>query len=103
MTREEKVQIIRTQVEDYLNTNWLMCGIPHSTMANEEERNHIINCATEIMVNKCGIESYPGSFVTAIIQNNLIDAVSHADHVNGQALKFYAIMFHNMGIKGLKP
>jgi hypothetical protein len=103
MTREEKVQIIRTQVEYYLNTNWLMCGIPHSTMANEEERNHIINCATEIMVNKCGIESYPGSFVTAIIQNNLIDAVSHADHVNGQALKFYAIMFHNMGIKGLKP
>lgn len=99
MNRQDRIDQIRSSVEEYLNTNWLSCGIPHSIMANEDKRNHIIRCGTEIMSQKSGDEIYPGSFVASIIENNLSTAILKADHINQFALRFYVTMMHNLFIK----
>ena len=99
MNRQDRIDQIRLSVEEYLNTNWLSCGIPHNIMADEDKRNHIIRCGTEIMSQKSGDEIYTGSFVSSVIENNLTTTILRADHINQFALKFYVTMLHNLIIK----
>jgi len=98
MKREEILNAIGPQVEEYLNTNWLNCGIPHNIMVDEDKRNHIVRCGTEIMAQKSGEELYPGSFVTSVVENNLASALLKADSINQFALKFYVTMMLNLQI-----
>jgi hypothetical protein len=50
------------------------------------------------MMNRLGIDTYPGSFVKAVLDNDLNGAFSRADHINSQVLGFYVTMMHNLGI-----
>jgi len=99
MNKQDRIDQISSCVEEYLNTNWLSCGIPHRIMVDDDKRNHIIRCGTEIMSQKSGDEFYPGSFVASIIENNLSTAILKADHINQFALRFYVTMMHNLFIK----
>ena len=54
-----------------------------------EELDHVAMCMEHIQ--KWYYEDYPlGHFLTAVVNNNLIEAVFHADDVNIRALKLYA-------------
>ena len=48
------------------------------------------------MLNRIGIDTRPGSFVKAVLDNDLSSAVLRADNINSQMLAFYATMMYNM-------
>jgi hypothetical protein len=98
LTRDQKMEKIRTNVEVYLIKNAESCNVPITALFVDEERNHIINIGTNIMANRLGIETYPGSFVKAILENNLYESINRADHINRGAITFYVTMMHNLGI-----
>jgi len=54
-----------------------------------EELDHVAMCMEHIQ--KWYYEDYPlGSFLSAVVSNNLIEAVFQADYINLKALKLYA-------------
>ncbi len=101
LTREQKMEKIRANVEVYLVKNAKSCGLPITSLFVDEERNHIIDIGTAIMANRLGIETYPGSFVKAILNNDLYEAINRADTVNRGAITFYVTMMYNLGIPNL--
>jgi hypothetical protein len=101
LTREQKMEKIKTNVEVYLIKNAEFCNIPITSLFHDESKNHIVNIGTSIMANRLGIETYPGSFVKAILNNDLYEAINRADSVNRGAITFYVTMMHNLGIPNL--
>ena len=74
MTRAE----IRKYVEDNNEPN-----------LTPDELDHVAMCMEHIQ--KWYYEDYPlGGFLTAVVRNDLIGAVSQADSINSKALKLYA-------------
>lgn len=58
-----------------------------------EELDHITMCVDHIQ--KWYYEDYPlGSFLTAVVKNDLMGAVFQADCINSKALKLYAWFLH---------
>ncbi len=54
-----------------------------------EELDHVAMCMEHIQ--KWYYENYPlGSFLSAVVNNNLTEAVFQADYINLKALKLYA-------------
>jgi hypothetical protein len=98
LTRDQKMEKIRTNVEVYLIKNAESCNVPFTSLINDESKDHIVNIGTSIMANRLGIETYPGSFVKAILENDLYEAINRADSVNRGAIPFYVTMIHNLGI-----
>ena len=101
LTRDQKMEKIRSNVEVYLIKNAESCNVPITSLFNDEAKDHIVNIGTAIMANKLGIETYPGSFVRAILDNDLYEAINRADSVNRGAIAFYVTMMHNLGIPNL--
>ncbi len=101
LTRDQKMEKIRTNVEVYLIKNAEFCNVPITSLINDESKEHIVNIGTSIMANRLGIESYPGSFIKAILDNDLYEAINRADSVNRGAITFYVTMMHNLGIPNL--
>ena len=101
LTRDQKMEKIRSNVEVYLMKNAKSCNVPITSFFIDEEKNHIVNIGTAIMANRLGIETYPGSFVKAILDNDLYEAINRADSVNRGAIAFYVTMIHNLGIPNL--
>lgn len=98
LTREQKMEKIRTNVEVYLMKDAESCNVPITSLLSLDSRDHIIDIGTSIMANRLGIETYPGSFVKAILENDLYEAINRADSVNRGAIAFYVTMIHNLGI-----
>lgn len=95
-TLNEVREIIRLQVSTYMERNHISAGITHLYI-NEEYREHIIRCGTNILCakHKIGYSSY-GSFVQAVVDNNLQETFSRADSINSEALKFYCMLIYNV-------
>jgi len=71
-----------TEIREYLGRN----NEPNLT---PEELDHVAMCCDHIQ--KWYYEDYPlGSFLTAVVRNDLIEAVFQADDTNSKALKLYA-------------
>lgn len=95
----EKIEAkVRSEVSRYLDQIFVTAGIPLHIMADEESKAHIINIGTAIMLNRLGINTYPGSFVQSVLDNDLSGAFLRADSINSQSLKFYVMMMYNLGI-----
>jgi hypothetical protein len=86
---------IKSAVAQYAITN--MTLIPIGVMSNPESMQHITNIGAAIMMNKWEINTNPGSFVTAILENDLEGAVNNADSINRDMLPFYVTLKYNMG------
>jgi len=87
---------IKYKVGRYLTQNSEL--VPMSLILDQESTNHIIDIGTSILMHKwrVGYRS-PGSFVCAIVENDLEKAVSSADGINKQCLVFYSTMLWNFG------
>jgi hypothetical protein len=86
---------IRIAVSEYMVRNNRL--IPTHLMADPEALDHITNIGTSIMMNKWGINTQPGGFVKAILDNDLEGSVNRADDVNRQLLPFYVTLKYNLG------
>jgi hypothetical protein len=90
MERED----IRKKVAVYFDTN-IQHTVAASLIINEETRDHIINTATSIYCTKHGIGYPGGSFVQAVVGNDLMNTFSTADDINSRAIKFYVVFLYN--------
>lgn len=97
MTSSEKMDIIQKAVDNYIES--------YITYANGSEltnliqhKDHVVMIGTSIMATKWGIGWDGGSFVQAVVDNDLMGAVSRADYINSQLLKFYCSLMYNMAM-----
>jgi len=71
-----------TEIREYAERN-------NEPGLSPEELDHVAMCMEHIQKWYC--EDYPlGSFLTAVVRNDLMEAVFAADDVNIKALKMYA-------------
>lgn len=99
MTNRGKIESkVRKAVGEYLDKNAINTRVPFHVMLDEETKGHVINIGTSIMLNRLGGNTYPGSFVQAVLDNDLSEAFAKADSINAQVLGFYTTMMHNMGV-----
>ena len=94
--REQLESKVRKAVTTYLSENFHTTRVPMHIMTHEESREHAISIGTSIMLNRIGIDTRPGSFVKAVLDNDLSSAVLRADNINSQMLAFYTTMMYNM-------
>ena len=95
---EEAQKIISKEVSAYLEKYGESTGVPGHIMLDTESKNHVIYIGTSIMMNRLGFNTYPGSFVQAVLDNSLSGAFAKADSINQQCLRFYATMIESLGI-----
>jgi len=71
-----------TEIRQYVEKN-------NETGLRPDELDHVAMCCEHI--SKWYYEDYPlGGFLTAIVNNDLLQAIFQADDINARALKLYA-------------
>jgi hypothetical protein len=98
VTREQAQETIAKEVSAYLEKYGESTGVPLHILASKESREHVVIVGTSIMMNRLGFNTYPGSFVQAVLDDSLSGAFNRADSINQQSLRFYATMMHSLGI-----
>jgi hypothetical protein len=98
VNRDQAQEIITKEVTDYLEKYGESSGVPPRILMDKESREHVITIGTSIMMNRLGFNTFPGSFVQAVLDNNLHSAFNRADSINQQCLRFYITMMYSMGI-----
>lgn len=93
LTQEEK---IRAHVEACIDRYKEQCGVGFTLLALEPtSREHIVNIGTSILCTKWQVGVPGGSFVRAVVDNDLMGAFGRADSINQQAIQFYVMLLHN--------
>lgn len=90
--------IISKEVSNYLDKNAESTGVPLEVMFINEQKDHVVSIGTSIMMNRLGFKTFPGSFVQAVLDNNLSASFNKADHINRKCLGFYITMMLNLSI-----
>lgn len=93
MKVEDQIRIVRELVEVYFDKN-----AEHSIQdkaIRTWERAHIVAIGTSVLCTRWNIGYPGGSFVQAVVNNNLMQAVGSADSTNIHALKFYVQLMYN--------
>lgn len=67
------------------------------TASNQVDREHIVLIGTSILSTKWEIGYPGGSFVQAIVDNNLMETFSRADSINVNCIQFYVYLIYNQG------
>ena len=92
----EQEERIITHVAQAIDQYKNQCGIAFQLhTANEESRAHIINIGASVLRTKWNIGFPGGSFVQAVVNNNLMEAIGRADSINQDCLKFYTMLLYN--------
>jgi len=91
---EEQREMVWEIVRDYFNDNSMHVGL-HKLFEDSVE--HVIDTGASILCTKWGIGYEGGSFVQAVVANDLMRAVGSADYINANALKFYTQLMYNVG------
>lgn len=92
----DQIQKVRSLVEDYYNKSlqWAE-NIP---VLSDQQKEHVIQIGTSILCTKWGVGYPGGSFVQAVVDNNLMEAVGRADSTNVKMLPFYCKLIYNIGM-----
>jgi len=88
METVDQIKAVRNVVEAYLDKSF-------EYKYSEDERDHIINIGTSILCTKWNIGFPGGSFVQAVVDNKLMEAVGRADGTNVRMLPFYCKLIYN--------
>ena len=89
----DQIQKVRSLVEDYYNKSLKRAeNIP---VLSDQQKEHVIQIGTSILCTKWKIGYPGGSFVQAVVDNNLMQAVGRADGTNIKMLPFYCKMVYN--------
>ena len=95
MNAQEQVKEVRDIVRHYFEENSMYAGIDDMSTDNKE---HVINIGASILCTKWDIGHKGGSFVQAVVANDLSKALGCADYINEKALKFYCQLIQNVGM-----
>jgi hypothetical protein len=91
MITEKQIAKVRSVVRKYMEEHG-------SEETSEARRDHIIETGTSILCTKWDIGHQGGSFVQAVVANDLSKAFGCADYINEKALKFYCQLIQNVGM-----
>lgn len=64
-------------------------------ISKPDSRDHVISIGTSILCTKWGIGYPGGSFVQAVVDNDLMQAVGRADYINLDSIRFYVSLLYN--------
>jgi len=95
MTREEEINIVRAEVETYLDDNAQWTELVD---LSESERVHIIDIGTSILCTKWKVGYEGGSFVQSFVNNDLMGSIGRADTTSYKGFKFFASLVYNVGM-----
>ena len=96
MNVEEKMKMVRDMVSDFMVENDNLIPIQHRL--DPEDISHIENIATSILCTKWKVGYPGGSFVQAVVDNDLKGAFNRADAVNRDCMLFYVSLMTNVGM-----
>lgn len=88
----EGINFIEEQVAQWVDRNVEM--IPEKFRISPTLA-YIKQVCVSMLCTKWNIGPQGGGFVQAVVQNDLLGAVSRADSMNSQLLKFYCTMLYN--------
>jgi hypothetical protein len=94
MNPEQQQEIVRAVVSDYFDKygkEYLLIDI---FMFQKE---HIIEIGTSILCTKWSVGYPGGSFVQAVVNNDLAEAFGRADDINIHSIRFYVMLMYNVG------
>lgn len=94
MNPEQQQEIVRTVVSDYFDKHAVQY-VPYMMM--NIERDHIVNIGTSILCAKWNVGYTGGSFVQAMVSNDLSEAFGRADDINVHCIRFYLMLMYNVG------
>lgn len=92
----DQIQIVRKLVEKFYQDS-LVWDYSMPPMSNEQGQ-HVIQIGTSILCTKWGVGYPGGSFVQAVVDNDLMAAVGRADGTNIKMLPFYCKLIYNVGM-----
>ncbi len=93
--QEERIrEAVRTRIAEY------SIGCRDVAFRSEvapfiDEREHVVNIGTSILCTKWGIGYPGGSFVQAIVNNDLTETFGRADRINLNCIQFYVSLLYN--------
>ena len=88
---------IREAVEKRIDEYWSK-GTDSSfghAISFKEGREHIANIGVSVLCTKWGVGFPGGSFVQAIVSNDLTETFSRADTINLNCIRFYVYLIYN--------
>lgn len=94
MNPKQQQEIVRTVVSDYFDKYGDMY-LPLFIKVSQKE--HIVNIGTSILCTKWNVGYPSGSFVQAVVDNNLSEAFGRADDINIHCIRFYVMLMYNVG------
>lgn len=83
---------IKELVINYYNSNFFKIM---GYYLNNDDKEHVINIGTSILCTKWNIGYPGGSFVQAVVDNDLMETFSRADDINSKVIKFYVHLIYN--------
>ena len=83
---------IKELVVSYYNSNFFKIM---GYYLNNDDKEHVINIGTSILCTKWNIGYPGGSFVQAVVNNDLMETFSRADDINSKVIKFYCHLIYN--------
>jgi hypothetical protein len=96
---EKEIKEIEGQVEAFLDQELASLGYnPGFLLLGKvsESREHIIRIGTSILCTKREVGYPGGSFVQAIVNNDLMGAFGRADRINRDCIGFYCKLLYNL-------
>ena len=91
---QQVLEIVDANVKEFMERN--KSSLPPDIKSSEEKMNHVFEIATSIMRTKWGVGYPGGSFVHAVVENNLSRALTNADIICREALFFFVLMVLNI-------
>jgi hypothetical protein len=88
---------IRERVAQVLDESLRSDSLLRGVIMGADETSHVVNIGTSILSTKWGIGYPGGSFVQAVVDNDLTGAFSRADYINRNSLGFYCKLLYNIG------
>ena len=93
MTKTQQIETVRQLVEDYCAREMFLT---HGFTPTDDEYQHILNIAESILCTKWNVGYPGGSFVQAVVENNLQLAVSRADYINRKYIPLYIVLLQSV-------
>ena len=93
---QEKQEKIRMEVTKRFLLYQHKCHLSNLT---DDEIAHVINIGCSILATKWKIGPEGGSFVQAVVGNDLMGAFGRADEINKRAIYFYTMLMYNAELR----
>lgn len=95
----DKVNLVREKVKAYYDAHAENCISANSPLWQKRNKDHIVNCAVSVYCTANSIMQ-GGSFVTALVKNDLERTLACADVLNSDihVIKFYIRVLQDINI-----